>query len=153
MGQKTHPVGFRIPYVKTWSSRWYADKNYRSWLHEDLKIRERVILRMGQAGISSVQIERTANKVKVFIHTARPGIAIGRKGENIEELKREKVTGFFATVLISPLQHGFETASMMYKWIAQGVEPPMDTRTAGVLATRENYKKVLIELGLEETQK
>ena len=80
MGQKTHPIGFRIPYVKTWSSRWYADKNYGQWVHEDQRIRKLVREKMADAGISSVQIERTASKVKVYIHTSRPGIAIGRKG-------------------------------------------------------------------------
>ncbi|MCX7046150.1 MAG: substrate-binding domain-containing protein [Candidatus Sumerlaeota bacterium] len=80
------------------------------------------------------------------------GIGIGA-GTGIEELKRKKVTGFFGTVLISPLQHGYDTARMMRDWIVKGAEPPMDTRTQGVLATRENYKKVIADLGLEETQK
>jgi len=142
LGQKTHPVGFRIPYVKTWSSRWYADKNYRVWLHEDLKIREQVIKRMGQAGISSVQIERTANKVKVFVHTARPGIAIGRKGENIEELKRElmKLTTLEVVPYIQEVRKAELDAQLVSESVAQQLERRVSFRRATKRAVAQAMK-------------
>jgi small subunit ribosomal protein S3 len=89
MGQKTHPTGFRLGIIKTWSSRWYEEKNYAKWLHEDIHLREYVKKKLGQAGISKVEIERAANKVKVNVHTARPGIVIGKRGAGIESIKKE----------------------------------------------------------------
>lgn len=89
MGQKTHPIGFRLGITRTWDSKWFEEKNYANWLHEDLRLRELVKKRHYSAGISRVEIERAANKVKVNIYTARPGIVIGKKGAGIEQLKRE----------------------------------------------------------------
>lgn len=89
MGQKTHPIGFRIGYIKTWSSRWYQDKEYSKWLHEDLRIKRYIKDKLYQAGIAQIEIERAAKKIKVIIHTARPGIVIGKKGVGIENLKKE----------------------------------------------------------------
>jgi small subunit ribosomal protein S3 len=87
MGQKTHPIGFRLGVNKTWDSRWYAKKNYAKLLHEDLKLRKFVRDRLSSAGIAKVEIERAASKVKVTVHTARPGIVIGKKGAGVETLK------------------------------------------------------------------
>ncbi|MDF1565006.1 MAG: 30S ribosomal protein S3 [Deltaproteobacteria bacterium] len=89
MGQKVHPMGFRLGVIRTWSSRWYEEKNYAKWLHEDLKIRDHVRKSLGHAGISRVDIERAANKVKVNVHTARPGIVIGKRGAGVEQVKKE----------------------------------------------------------------
>ncbi len=89
MGQKVHPVGFRVGVNKTWKSRWYADKTYGQFLHEDLRIRKFIKERLFHAGISRVEIERTAERIRVFIHTARPGIIIGKKGAEVEKLKSE----------------------------------------------------------------
>lgn len=92
MGQKTHPVGFRLGYIKTWDSRWFASRNYAGFLHEDLRIREFLKERLYTAGICKIEIERAANKdkrVKINIHTARPGLVIGRKGQEVEALRRE----------------------------------------------------------------
>ena len=69
MGQKVHPIGFRLGVIRTWDSKWYEEKNYAKWLHEDIKIREFVKEKLGQAGISRIEIERAANKVKVNVHT------------------------------------------------------------------------------------
>lgn len=89
MGQKTHPIGLRLGIVKTWKSKWFASKeNYREFLHEDLKIRDYIKRKLGHASIALVEIERTANKVTVIVHTARPGIIIGKKGSEVETLKR-----------------------------------------------------------------
>ncbi len=87
MGQKVHPYGFRIGVNKTWRSRWYAEKKYAELLHEDLALRVDLKKRLGHAGVSDVQIERAANKLKVNILTSRPGIIIGRKGVEVDRLK------------------------------------------------------------------
>ncbi len=90
MGQKTHPIGFRLGVNKTWDSRWFADgKDYSKLLHEDLAVRAFVKKFLYSAGIAKVEIERAANKVKVIVHTARPGIVIGKKGAGVEQLKTE----------------------------------------------------------------
>lgn len=89
MGQKVHPTGFRLGVIRTWSSKWYEEKNYARWLREDIHIREHVKKSLGHAGISKVEIERAANKVKVNVHTARPGIVIGKRGAGVEQVKKE----------------------------------------------------------------
>ncbi|MFM8313162.1 MAG: 30S ribosomal protein S3 [Deltaproteobacteria bacterium] len=89
MGQKTHPIGFRLGVNKTWASRWFSVREYSNFLHEDLKLREFLKKKLNHAGISKVDIERLANKVKINIHTARPGIVIGKKGTGIDQLRAE----------------------------------------------------------------
>jgi small subunit ribosomal protein S3 len=95
MGQKVHPIGFRLGYNKTWRSRWYAEKEYANLLHEDLALKKDLKKRFSHAGVSRVDIERAANKLKVSIFTSRPGIIIGRKGQEVDKLKQEiqKKTG------------------------------------------------------------
>jgi small subunit ribosomal protein S3 len=89
VGQKVHPYGFRIGFNKTWRSRWYAEKKYAELLHEDLRLRADLKRRLGGAGVSAIEIERAANKLKVNILTSRPGIIIGRKGAEVDRLKEE----------------------------------------------------------------
>lgn len=89
MGQKVHPYGFRLGYNKTWKSRWFAKKEYAGLLHEDLKLRKELKAKLSSAGVASVDIERPGNKLKITIHTARPGIIIGRKGAEIDRLRQE----------------------------------------------------------------
>jgi small subunit ribosomal protein S3 len=78
VGQKVHPTGFRLGFNKTWRSRWFADKDYAKLLHEDLKLRDTLKTRFQHAGVSKIEIERAANKLKIDIYTSRPGIIIGR---------------------------------------------------------------------------
>ena len=89
MGQKVHPYGFRLGFNKTWRSRWYADRDYAKLLHEDLALRSDLKKRFSHAGVSKIEIERAANKLKLDIHTSRPGIIIGRKGTEVDKLKTE----------------------------------------------------------------
>jgi len=89
MGQKTHPKLFRIGVIDSWDSKWYARHDYAKLLHEDFKIKRFLKTRLYHAGISRTEIERAANKAKINIHTARPGIVIGKKGAEIEKLKEE----------------------------------------------------------------
>ena len=89
MGQKVHPIGFRLGINRTWESRWYADSDYSVKLHADLKLRNFLKKRLYHAGISKIELERAANKVKINIFAARPGIIIGKKGAEVEVLKKE----------------------------------------------------------------
>lgn len=89
MGQKTHPKGLRLGIIENWDSRWYADREYADLLHEDIRLRDFIKKRLYHAGISRVEIERATNKAKINIHTARPGIVIGKKGAEIEKLKQD----------------------------------------------------------------
>ena len=89
MGQKVHPIGFRLGVIRTWESNWYAEKNYSKLLHEDLKLRNYLKERLHHAGIAKVEIERAAGKAKINIFAARPGIIIGKKGSEVELLKKE----------------------------------------------------------------
>ncbi len=89
MGQKVHPIGFRLGVIRSWDSKWYEERNYAKWLHEDIALREFVKEKLGAAGVSRVEIERAANKVKINVHTARPGIVIGKRGAGIETVKKD----------------------------------------------------------------
>jgi small subunit ribosomal protein S3 len=84
-----HPYGFRLGYNKTWLSRWYAKKDYSTLLHEDLKLKSEMKKQLGHAGVSAIEIERPGNKIRITIHTSRPGIIIGRKGSEIDKLKAD----------------------------------------------------------------
>lgn len=100
MGQKVHPTGFRLGVIRTWDSRWFATKDYPKLVVEDRQIRNYVKNRLYHAGISKIEIERAANKVKVRIFTARPGIVIGKKGIEIESLRKDLEKKFKREILI-----------------------------------------------------
>jgi len=89
VGQKVHPIGFRLGIIKSWDSKWFAVKNYAAFVYEDNKIRQFLKKKLSHAGISKTEIERAAKRIKLRIFTARPGLVIGRKGTEIENLKRE----------------------------------------------------------------
>jgi small subunit ribosomal protein S3 len=89
LGQKVHPIGFRLGINKTWVSRWYAEKDFGKQLQEDLTIRKYLKKKLQQAGISKIEVERATNKVKINVFTSRPGMVIGRKGAEIDQLKKE----------------------------------------------------------------
>ena len=89
MGQKVNPIGFRLGVIKTWDSKWYAEADYAQLLHEDLKIRAFLKKRLYNSGVSRIEIERAANKTKINIFTARPGLIIGKKGSEVETIKKD----------------------------------------------------------------
>jgi hypothetical protein len=89
LGQKVHPIGFRLGVIRTWDSKWYAEGDYAKLLHEDIKLRSYLKKRLYHAGISKIELERAASKAKVNIFAARPGIIIGKKGSEVEALKKE----------------------------------------------------------------
>lgn len=89
MGQKVNPIGFRLGVTRTWDSRWYAKRDFSRLLHEDIKLRQYLKEKLFGAGIARIEIERAANKVKINVHTARPGIVIGKKGSGVEQIKAD----------------------------------------------------------------
>ncbi len=89
MGQKVHPIGFRVGIIREWNSRWYAEKNFQRFLHEDLAIRRFLKKKLYHAGISKVTIERAANKAKVYVHAAKPGIIIGKRASGLDALRAD----------------------------------------------------------------
>lgn len=89
MGRKVHPIGFRLGYIKDWHSKWFAEQSYTDQLHEDLALRKMINKELQNAGISEIDIERSANKVEVTVFTAKPGIVIGKRGANVDTLKGE----------------------------------------------------------------
>jgi len=89
LGQKVNPIGFRLGVIRTWDSNWVSKKNFATWLHEDVRLRQYIRDNLSRAGISRVQIERAGDKVKINVHTARPGIVIGKKGAGVESLKKD----------------------------------------------------------------
>lgn len=89
MGQKVNPISFRLGVIKTWDSKWYAKAGYAALLHEDLKLRDFLKKRLHHSGVSKIEIERAANKAKINIFTARPGLIIGKKGSEVETLKKD----------------------------------------------------------------
>lgn len=88
MGRKVHPIGFRLGIVHDWESKWYAERNYTEQLHEDLFIRRLINDELTRAGISRIEIERSANRIEVSVHTSKPGIVIGKQGANVERLRQ-----------------------------------------------------------------
>jgi small subunit ribosomal protein S3 len=95
LGRKVHPIGFRLGVIKDWQSKWYADRNYTEQLHQDLALRTQIGQELANAGVAAVDIERSANRIEVTIHTAKPGIVIGKRGANVDGLKTriEQTTG------------------------------------------------------------
>jgi len=125
MGQKVHPIGFRLGIAKDYNSRWYAEKGvYADNLHSDLKVREHIKSRLAHASISKIEIERPAESARVIIHTARPGIVIGKKGEDIEVLRREvsAIMGVPAFVSVEAVKKPEVDAVLLAESIAQQLE-------------------------------
>ena len=121
MGQKVHPHGFRLGYNRTWSSKWFSKKQFADFLHEDLKIRSAIKRRLSHAGVSKVEIERYPRNVRINIHTARPGIIIGRKGVEVEKLKNllVKKTGKAIHINIVEVKKPDLDAQLVAEGIAQ----------------------------------
>ena len=121
MGQKVNPIGFRLGINRTWDSRWFADRDYADLLHDDIRIRDFIMDRLSQAGVSKVIIERPAKKARIAIHTARPGVVIGKKGADIERLRQElaKMTGAEVTLNIVEIRKPELDAKLVAENIAQ----------------------------------
>ncbi len=132
MGQKVNPIGFRLGINRTWDSRWYAESGYAALLHEDLRIRDFLRERLVQAGVSRIVIERPAKKARITIHTARPGVVIGKKGADIERLRTDigKITGSDVHVNIVEIRKPEIEAQLVAENIAQQMERRVSIRRA-----------------------
>ncbi len=133
MGRKVHPIGFRLKINKTWDSRWFATPDkYADQLHEDREIRDLIFKTTPRAGISKIEIERFPNSVQIIVHTARPGIVIGRKGANVKELRRmiQELTGTTVKLDISEIKEPDLDARLVAENIANQLERRISHRRA-----------------------
>jgi small subunit ribosomal protein S3 len=133
MGRKVHPIGFRLGINKPWLGRWYAEgKEYTEQLHQDLKLREMVLEETERAGVSNVEVERYPGKVKVTLHTAKPGILIGRKGENVKEIRQklEALTGKKIDLEVKEIKSADTDAFLVAQNIAGQLERRISYRRA-----------------------
>jgi small subunit ribosomal protein S3 len=132
MGQKVNPIGLRLGINRTWESRWYAGKDYATKLLQDIKLRKHVLETLKQAGVARVVIERAASKTNVTIHTARPGVIIGKKGSDIEKLRKDlsKFTGGEVTLNIVEIRKPEMDAQLVADGIAQQLERRVSFRRA-----------------------
>lgn len=132
MGHKVHPYGFRLGYNKNWKSRWFSDKKYAEYVFEDSKLRKYVKEKLFHAGISKIEIERAADKVRLILFTARPGIVIGRKGVEIEKLRAE-LKGKFGrefVIEVNEIRRPETDAQLVAESIAQQLERRVAFRRA-----------------------
>lgn len=138
MGQKVHPYGFRLGYIKDWHSNWFADKNhYAATLHEDLNIRQYIAKHMKNAAVSGVEIVRTSDQVKVTVHSAKPGVAIGKKGAGIEKIRGDLKTLTSRTLIFNVAE--VKRADTDAKLIAENIANQLEKR----VAFRRAMKKVI----------
>ncbi|MCA9688400.1 MAG: 30S ribosomal protein S3 [Myxococcales bacterium] len=132
MGQKTHPIGFRLGIVKTWNSKWFEQQRYRQWLHEDIKLRRFLKKTLFSASIADITIERAANKLKINIFSARPGIIIGKRGAGVEKLKKDvqKLTESEVFLNIQEVRKAEVNAQLVAENICQQLERRIAFRRA-----------------------
>ena len=132
MGQKTNPVGLRLGINRIWDSKWFATKNYSQWLEEDITVRRYVKKRLARAGVSKIEIERRGDKVRIHIHTARPGMVIGRKGAEVDFLSEElaHLTGKEVQIDIKEVKRPELDAVLVAEHIAGQIEQRVSYRRA-----------------------
>jgi len=132
LGQKTHPIGFRLGFNKDWSSNWFDERNFTTKLTEDLKLRRYIFKRLANAGISSINIHRTAKKITVTINTSRPGIVIGKKGEDVDLLKAElqKLTNTDVQINVNEIKRPELDATLVGNNIAAQIVKKVSFRRA-----------------------
>jgi len=128
MGQKINPIGFRVGINRTWDSRWYAGRDYAKLLHQDLKLRDYLMSRLSQAGVGKVVIERAAKKTRVTIHSARPGVVIGKKGADIEKLRQELSNRTGSDVSLNILE--IRKPEIDAKLVAENIASQLERRVA-----------------------
>lgn len=132
MGQKINPIGLRVGIIKDWESKWYAEKDYADLLHEDIKIREYLEVRLKTAAVSKVEIERAANRVNITIHTGKPGMVIGKGGSEVEKLRNDlnKLTGKKIHINIVEVKKVDLDAKLVAENIARQLEGRISFRRA-----------------------
>ncbi len=132
MGQKVNPIGLRIGVIRDWDSKWYAGKDYSDLLHEDLKIREYISKRLSDASVSKIEIERAANRVNITVHTAKPGMVIGKGGTEVEALRKalNQLTGKRVHINILEIKKADLDATLVAENIARQLENRVSFRRA-----------------------
>jgi small subunit ribosomal protein S3 len=147
MGQKVHPIGFRLGISTDWKSRWYADKEYKAYISEDVKIRRMMSKGLERAGIAKVEIERTRDRVRVDIHTARPGIVIGRKGAEADRIRGEleKLTGKQVQLNILEVKNPESDAQLVAQGVAEQLSSRVSFRRAMRKAMQSAMKNTLVK--------
>ena len=132
MGHKVHPTGFRIGVIRDWEAKWYADKHYADFLQEDVRLRKAILERYPEAGVARIEIERQANRIQITIHTARPGIVIGRGGQRVDETRGllEKLIGKKVQLNIQEVQQPELDAHLVARSVAEQMERRVAFRRA-----------------------
>lgn len=132
MGRKVHPIGFRLGYIKDWQSKWYADAHYTDQLHEDIALRAMIHKELQNAGVSRIEIERSSNKIEVTVYTAKPGIVIGKRGTNVDQLKAtlEKKTGKKVKLNIQEIHQPELDAQLVAESIAEQINKRVSYKRA-----------------------
>lgn len=142
MGQKVHPIGMRVGIIRDWDAKWYADKQYAEFLHEDLRIREFLYKKLSDASVSTIQIERASNRVVVSIHTAKPGMVIGKGGAEVDAIRAElnKLTGKKVHINIVEIKKPELDAKLVAEDIARQLENRVAFRRAQKQAIQRTMK-------------
>jgi len=141
VGQKVHPIGMRVGVIRDWDAKWYAEKEYAEYLHEDLRIRKFIATRLADAAVSTVEIERAANRVNVSLHTAKPGMVIGKGGSEVENLRKElnKLTGKKVHINIVEIKK----PDLDAKLVAEGIARQLESRVAFRRAQKQAIQRTM----------
>ena len=141
MGQKVHPIGMRVGIIRDWDAKWYAEKDYADFLHEDLRIRKFIAKKLADAAVSTVEIERAANRVNVSIHTAKPGMVIGKGGAEVENLRKElnKLTGKRVHINIVEIKK----PDLDAKLVGEGIARQLENRVAFRRAQKQAIQRTM----------
>lgn len=141
MGQKVHPIGMRVGVIRDWTAKWYAEKEYAEYLHEDLNIRKFIATRLADASVSTIETERAANRVNVSIHTAKPGMVIGKGGSEVEALRKElnKITGKRVHINIVEIKK----PDLDAKLVGEGIARQLESRVAFRRAQKQAIQRTM----------
>ncbi|BCA86778.1 30S ribosomal protein S3 [Enterococcus saigonensis] len=141
MGQKVHPIGMRVGIIRDWDAKWYAEKEYADFLHEDLKIRKFIATKLADAAVSTVEIERAANRVNVSIHTAKPGMVIGKGGSEVENLRKQlnSLTGKRIHINIVEIKK----PDLDAKLVGEGIARQLENRVAFRRAQKQAIQRTM----------
>ena len=141
MGQKVNPVGMRIGIIRDWESKWFADKDYAKLLHEDLKVREYIMKRLNDASVSKIEIERAANRVNIAIHTAKPGMVIGKGGTEVEALRKALNQLTEKRVHINIIE--IKRADLDAKLVAENIARQLENRVSFRRAQKQTIQRAM----------
>ena len=141
MGQKVHPIGMRVGIIRDWDAKWYAEKEYAEFLHEDLRIRKFIATKLADAAVSTIEIERAANRVNISIHTAKPGMVIGKGGSEVENLRKElnKLTGKRVHINIIEIKK----PDLDAKLVGEGIARQLENRVAFRRAQKQAIQRTM----------